>query len=185
MKCATQGLGEDFDQAEKSLQEAFLPALFQGAAVTMPDQTITGLTVKNSGLNIPYPTQTTQGKWMASCVVTVYFVMALKDHFKLNCGDHEQILRDGHIYIKRQKYHNAGGGTVGSDQGNFYDGRPQSLLWTENIHAAFVRVFHCQRDRDWSAVMKGCYITPIRHQTSKPVPALKHMWFRLLHIPHP
>ena len=99
MKRSTQGLGMEFWPVEKSLREEFLPDLFLGAEVHMPDRKVTGLTVKHSWLAIPDPTLMAHGNWNTLCVVTEHLVVDLCSRIKFRSGDHAKLLTSGHTDI--------------------------------------------------------------------------------------
>ena len=108
MQCATQELGEDFEPAEKAIQGALLTDIFHGSEVTMSGWTITVLPVKNSGIAILKTTQTAQGSWTASGMVTGHLVAALWGCAEFQYGSHIQLLRDSRTEIRREKFHDSG-----------------------------------------------------------------------------
>ena len=57
-------------------------SLFHGAEATITGQTIIGITDKHAGLALLKPTQTPQGNWTASCMVTGHLVESLRGNIK-------------------------------------------------------------------------------------------------------
>ena len=53
-------------------------------------------------------TQTSQGKWTASCVLTGHLVAALQCHVNFRSGEQAQLFWDGFTEIRRRKFHVAG-----------------------------------------------------------------------------
>ena len=58
-----------------------------------------GFLVKHAGLEIPDPTQKSQGNWSVPCMVTGHTVAALHGHVEFRYGYHKKILIDGRVDI--------------------------------------------------------------------------------------
>ena len=69
----------------------------------IPDQKSTVFPVKNKGLEILDLTQTENGNYSESCVVTRHLVAALRGLVKFLSEHHTQILTYGRNDIRRQK----------------------------------------------------------------------------------
>ena len=92
MKRVTLGIGISFQVVEDDLRYTLIPALFQGDTNQIPGRAITGLPVKQVGINLPHPTQTAGANWTESCVITGHLFIALcgTDEFRL--GDHDLLV---------------------------------------------------------------------------------------------
>ena len=58
MQGVTPGVGDSFVPVEKALKETFVPALFEGLREVVPELGVTCLTIKQAGLALPDPSQT-------------------------------------------------------------------------------------------------------------------------------
>ena len=58
----TQDIGMAFQAVEDELWYTFLPSLFQGSTSQIPGSAITGLPVKQAGIDLPDPTRTVGGE---------------------------------------------------------------------------------------------------------------------------
>ena len=76
MHRVTPDIGTVFHPVEEEMRDAFLPALFQGATYQIPRRAVNGPPVKQAGIYLPEPTQTTRANWTASCVITGQLVVA-------------------------------------------------------------------------------------------------------------
>ena len=103
MKRATQILGDNFRPVDKILQEKILPSFFLVADTTVPGQVITGLLVKQSGLEILHINHNSQGKCTSFCVVIGNLIADQWGCLEFRSRDHVQLLRDGRADIRRQK----------------------------------------------------------------------------------
>ena len=81
-------VGATFGPVEEALKEIFLPALYEGLREGVPERGITRLPVKQAGLALPDPTQTSPENWTAPCVITVHLVAALRGQVEFGTGDH-------------------------------------------------------------------------------------------------
>ena len=81
-----------FQPVEDELQEIFLPSLFWGATSQIPGREITGLPVKQDGISLPNPTQTSRDTWTGSCVITGHLVAALHGTAEFRTGDHALLM---------------------------------------------------------------------------------------------
>ena len=68
-------------------------ALFEGLGDGVPERGVTCLPVKQAVLALPDPTQTAPENWMASCVITVDHVAALRVQVKFQTAYHLTCLR--------------------------------------------------------------------------------------------
>ena len=74
----TPDKGTAFQLVEDALQEAFLSDLFKGATSQILGRTVTSMPVKQSGIALLDPTQTTRANCTASCVITRHLVSAIQ-----------------------------------------------------------------------------------------------------------
>ena len=63
---------------------------FSRATYLIPGKAITGLPVKQAGIALPDPTQTTRDNWMASCFIIGHLVAELRSTAEFRSGDHEK-----------------------------------------------------------------------------------------------
>ena len=85
MQHVNLGIGMTFQTVEDELRDKFLPTLFQGSTSQITGRAITGLPVKQAGIALPDPNQTSGANWTAYCVITGHLVTALRwtDEFRL------------------------------------------------------------------------------------------------------
>ena len=83
----TPGVGNAFGPVEDALQETFVLAFFEGLQEGVLDRGVTRLLVKQTGLALPDPYQTTPENWMASCVITGHLVAALTGQAEFRTAD--------------------------------------------------------------------------------------------------
>ena len=62
-------IGMAFLPVKNELQDTFIQPLFKGATYQVPVRGITGLTVKQAGIALTDPTQTSEANYMASYVI--------------------------------------------------------------------------------------------------------------------
>ena len=67
-----------FQAVDDELWDTFLQALFWGGTSQIPGRTITGLPVKQAGIDLPNPTWTAGSNWTTSCVITGHLAAALR-----------------------------------------------------------------------------------------------------------
>ena len=88
VKRVTQGVGEAFGPVEEALWGIFVPALFRGLSEVLPERENTRLPVKQAGLALQDPVQTSPKNWTASCVITGHLVAALRGQVVSRTADH-------------------------------------------------------------------------------------------------
>ena len=91
-----------FVPVEKALRETFMPDLFEGLGDGTPERGITHLPVKQEGLALPGPTQTSPENWTASCVITGHLIAELRGQVKFRTADHSACLREGQTAVRRR-----------------------------------------------------------------------------------
>ena len=89
-------MGEDFMLVKKALYEEFLLVLLHQVEAKISRQVVTSIPVKHTDLSLQDQNKTSQGNWMASCVITRHLNASLWIHVKFRSGDHVQLLRYGH-----------------------------------------------------------------------------------------
>ena len=102
MQWVTPGKGDVFGPVEEEIATAFLQALFEGVVDGAPGRAITRLSVKQAGLDLPYPTRTSPDNWQASCVITGHLMSALRGQVPFRTVDHAACLRDGWAAVRRK-----------------------------------------------------------------------------------
>ena len=85
---------------EESLQETFLPALFQGLVEGAPGRGVTRLPVKQAGLSLPYPRNMATENWTASCVITCQLVASLRGQVDFRTAYDSACLREGQTAVR-------------------------------------------------------------------------------------
>ena len=98
----TSGVGDAFGPIEVALKEIIMPALYEGLWEGVPERGITRLTVKQSGMALPDPIQTSPENWTASCVITGHLVAALRGQVEFRTADHSACLREGRTAVRRR-----------------------------------------------------------------------------------
>ena len=98
----TPGIGYPFGLVEEALQENFFPALFHGMGEGAPVRGVTRLTVEQTGLALPDPTNTSPENWTASCVITDHLFVALRCQVEFWTADHSACLREGRAVVQRR-----------------------------------------------------------------------------------
>ena len=88
MQRVTLGVGDGFGPVEVAFQEIFVPALYEGLREGLSERGITHLTVKQTGLALPDPTQMAPENWTASCDITGHLVAALRGQVEFRAADH-------------------------------------------------------------------------------------------------
>ena len=61
---------------EGGLRNAFLPDFLKGSPAQIPGRAVTGIPVKQDGIALPDPTQTSGANWTKSYVVTGKLIIA-------------------------------------------------------------------------------------------------------------
>ena len=102
MQCVTPDIGMALQVVDDALLDIFLPYLFQGATAHIPRKAITGLSVKQAGIDTPNPTRTAGANWTASYVITGYLIAALHGMSEFRSGDHALLMREGMEEIKQR-----------------------------------------------------------------------------------
>ena len=102
MQRVTPGVGALFGPVEEVLREVFLPALFQGLTERLLTRANTRLPVKQAGLAIPDPVQTSPENWTASCVITGHLVAALRGQAAFRTADHMACLRGRRLAVRHR-----------------------------------------------------------------------------------
>ena len=102
MQRVTPGVGAAFGLAEKVLQEVFLLALLRDLTEGLPTRVNTRLPVKQAGLAIPDPVQTSPENWTASCVITGHLATALRGQAAFRTADHTDCLRGGRLAVRQR-----------------------------------------------------------------------------------
>ena len=102
MHSVTPDIGTTFQPIEDVLCDAFLPDLFKGGISHIPGRAVTGMPSKQSGIDIPDPTQTDGAKWTVSCVLTGHLVAELCRTDEFRSGDHALLIREGSDEIQRR-----------------------------------------------------------------------------------
>ena len=87
---------------EDALTETFVLVLSQGLREGVPERGVIRLLVKQSGLDLPDPSQTAPENWTTSCVITGHLVAALRGQVELQTADHSACLREGRTDVKRR-----------------------------------------------------------------------------------
>ena len=95
-------IGTSLYPVEDVVQDALLPALFNGDTYQIPGRAVTSLPVKQAGIDIPDPTQTEVAKWTESCVITEYLVAAFRGTAEFWSGDHYLFMGEGRGEISRR-----------------------------------------------------------------------------------
>ena len=96
VKSVTLVIGIPFQAVEDEFWDIFLLTLFQFATSQIHVREITGLTVKQDGINLPDPTRTVGEKWMASCIITGHIIAALCRKAESRSGYHALLIgREG------------------------------------------------------------------------------------------
>ena len=90
----TLGIGDAFIPVEKSLQETFLPELFEELGEGAPGRGVTRLPVKQAGMALPDPTLTAPENWTTSCVITGHLVVVLRGQVEFRTADHSACLQE-------------------------------------------------------------------------------------------
>ena len=103
MQRVTPGVGNSFGPVEKELKENFVPELFEGLSEVIPERGVTSLAVKQVGLALPDPSQTSPENWTASCVITGHLVAAIRGKVEFQMADHLACLREGRTAVRRQR----------------------------------------------------------------------------------
>ena len=98
----TPVVGDSFGPVEEALKETFVTAFFKGLQEGVPEQRVTRLPVKQAGLSLTNPTQTTPENWTASCVITGHLVAALRGQVEFQTADHSSCLREGRTAVRRR-----------------------------------------------------------------------------------
>ena len=80
-----------------------MPALYQGLHEGVPERRITRLSVKQVGLALPDPTQTSPENWTASCVITGHLVASLRGQVEFRTADHSDFLREAQTAVRRRE----------------------------------------------------------------------------------
>ena len=86
------GIEIAFQEVKDEIRDTFLPALVQRATYQIPGMEINGLPVKQDGISLPNPTNTTSENWTASCVITGHLVAALRGTADFRLGDHALLM---------------------------------------------------------------------------------------------
>ena len=102
MQRVTPGIEDAFGPVEEEIATVFLPALFEGVRDGVPGRSITRLPVKQAGMALPDPTQTSPDNWQASCVITGHLVSALRGQVPFRTVDHADCLRYGRAAVRRK-----------------------------------------------------------------------------------
>ena len=76
-QCIATDIGTALYPIEDALSNAFLPDHFEGVTSQIPGRSVTGVTVKQVGIDFLEPTQTAGANWTASCFITGHIVAAL------------------------------------------------------------------------------------------------------------
>ena len=98
----TPGIGMAFHPVEDDLRVTFLPDLFQEDTSQIPRSEITGMTVKQAGIDLHSPNQTVSTNWTASCVITGHFVAALGRTAEFRSRDNALLIRKGRKEIQQR-----------------------------------------------------------------------------------
>ena len=102
MQRVTTGISDAFGLVEKALWETFVPALFEGLGEGTPERAFTRLPLKQAGLALPEPTQTSPENWMVSCVITGHLVAELGGQVEFRTAEHSACLQEGRTAVQRQ-----------------------------------------------------------------------------------
>ena len=98
----TPGIGMAFQTVKYEMRDKFLPTLFQGAMSHIPRRAITVIPVKQAGIDLVDPTQTSGSNWTASCVTTCHLVAALCRTAEFRSGNHALVRGEGREEIRQQ-----------------------------------------------------------------------------------
>ena len=98
----TQEWGEAFGLVEEALREIFVPALFEDLREGVPECDNTRLPVKQAGLALSDPIQTSPENWTASCVITGHLVVTLRGQVGFRMVDHLACLREGRTAVLKR-----------------------------------------------------------------------------------
>ena len=102
MKRVTPGVGEAFGPVEEVLREIFFPELFKGLREGVPERENTRLPLKQAGLALPDPVQTSPENWTASCVIIGHLVAALRGQVVFRTADHLACLWVGRMAVRQR-----------------------------------------------------------------------------------
>ena len=102
MQRVTPGVSDSFGLVGKALEEIFVPALFEGLSEGMPERGVIRLPVKQAGLALPDPYQTSPENWTASCIITGNLFAALRGQVEFQTADHSTCLREGWTAVWRR-----------------------------------------------------------------------------------
>ena len=67
----------------------------------IPGRAITGLPVKQAGIALPNPTQTSGLNWTSSCVLTGHIIATLHGEVEFRSGDHSLLMGEFREDIQR------------------------------------------------------------------------------------
>ena len=99
MQQMTPGIGNAFGTVEEALRETFWPELFKGLDNSVPERGVTLLPVKQTGLDLPDPSQTAHDNWMASSVITGHILASLRGQVEFRTADHSACLQEGQTAV--------------------------------------------------------------------------------------
>ena len=102
MKRVTPGIGMEFQVVEDEMRYTFLTELFQGDISQIPGRAITGLPVKQAGIDLPKPTRTAGENWTLSCIITGHLVAELQGTAEFRSGDHALLMGEGREEIRQR-----------------------------------------------------------------------------------
>ena len=95
MQRVIPSIGKMFHPMEENLREEFFLALFKGAIHHIPGRAVTGMSVKQDMIDLPYHNQTSRANWMASCVITGHLVAAIRRTAEFLSGYHALFMGEG------------------------------------------------------------------------------------------
>ena len=79
-----------------------MPALFQGLWEGVPERGVIRLSVKQTGLALPDPSQTSSDNWRVSCAITGHLVVALRGKVEFRTAHHSACLWEGRMAVSRR-----------------------------------------------------------------------------------
>ena len=95
MQHVNSNICTEFQTIEDALGNNLLLYLFKGFTYKIPRRAVTGMSVNQGGISLPYPTETARANCTASCVIKGHLIPALHRTAEFRSVDHALLMGEG------------------------------------------------------------------------------------------